>query len=86
MIQSARRAGFFHQTMTAGGVTGHFIAEDLQGDFAAKARIPRAIHLAHAASVKRSDDFIAANPLTRFIWHGVQRFNVAILRQSSAQV
>ena len=79
-------AGFFHQTMTTGWVAGHFIAEDLQGDFAAEARISRAKHLAHAASVERSDDFVAANPLTRFIWHGVQRLNVAILRQSSAQV
>jgi hypothetical protein len=68
---SARGAGLFHQTMAAGGVTSHFIAENLQGDLAAKARSPRAIHLTHAAGVERSDDFVAANRLTPCVWHGV---------------
>ncbi len=70
MIQPARGAGFFQQAMPASRVAGQFVAQNLQRDFAAQARIPGAIHLAHAAGVERPDDFVTPNPLTRFAWHG----------------
>jgi hypothetical protein len=57
--------------MTACRIAGHFVTQDLERHFAAQTGIPGAIDLTHTAGVERSNDFVAANPLTGFVWHGV---------------
>jgi hypothetical protein len=49
MIQRRRRLGLANETVHSVSVVGEFRRQDLEGDFTAKRRILREIHLAHPA-------------------------------------
>src|SRR3954463_9620864 len=62
MIERGQQFGFPLKPGDPAGVAGEHLRQDLDGDFAAKLRVARAIHLAHAAGADGVDDFVTADP------------------------
>ena len=60
MVQRGDRAGLLLEATEAIGVGGERRGQDLDGDVAAEARVPRAIDLAHAAGTNCADDLVRA--------------------------
>src|SRR3954464_940004 len=62
MIERGQQFGFPLKPGDPAGVAGEHLRQDLDGDFAAKLRVARAIHLAHAAGADGVEDFVTADP------------------------
>ena len=64
MVERRDGTRFAIEAFEAAGFVGDVGRQDLQRDLAAKPRIARAIHLAHASGSKRGDDFVRSKLLT----------------------
>src|SRR3954452_16195281 len=62
MIERGQQFGFPLKTGDPASVAGEHLRQDLDGDFAAKLRVARAIDFAHAAGADGVDDFVTADP------------------------
>jgi hypothetical protein len=71
MVERRKRLRLALEARDPIAVRGERVREDLQGDVAAKRRVARAIHLAHAAFAERFTDFAGTNPGAGFEVHQV---------------
>ena len=65
VIEGGRRLRLLHETATAICVRHQVSGQDLDGHFAAQARVACAIHLAHAPSSDEGEDLVSAKSRTR---------------------
>ena len=51
------------------GEAGNLLAQDLDGDGTVEPRVPRVVHLSHAAGAERADDLVGSEAGAWDQWH-----------------
>ncbi len=64
VVQRGEKLGFTLKASQAFGIGGEVLGENLDGDIAVKLRIPRPIHLSHAALAERFKDLVMTEGFT----------------------
>ena len=58
MVEGGDRPRFLLEAAEAVGIGGDVVGQDLDRDVAPEARVPRAVHLPHAAGPEKLDDLV----------------------------
>ncbi len=69
MVEGGDRAGFPSEPAQSLRVGGELGRQHLDGDVPPESRVPRAVHLAHAASAQQADDLVRAEQRPRWKGH-----------------